>query len=75
MTKPMLVVDGSEVKYLNDIKLIYPPTDGGMQLHMTINHEGVVFDWVDVEKGNIEHTQSFEGDSFHDYIGDMDYDD
>jgi hypothetical protein len=69
--KPILIVDGKIINYLNDIKVLYPAPEGvGAEFHMTINHEGLVFDLVNVETGTVEHTQSFEGESFPDYMTD-----
>lgn len=47
MKNVILMVDGKEVKFGNDVKLIYPEMgQGDDELHVTLTHEGVISDVI-----------------------------
>jgi hypothetical protein len=50
----LVLIDGKEVKVLNDIKIIVEAgsdDDYDRQLHLTLTHEGLITDVFQAEKG------------------------
>lgn len=54
----ILIVDGKEIKVLNEVKVIVGVDDlEDQELHLTLTHEGIIQDVIDA-KGDIPITSS-----------------
>jgi len=54
-----ILIDGKEVKFENDVKVIWEDTpDAEQELHMCATYEGIILDVI--ESGEVERTMSID---------------